>query len=154
MEIIRKQDYVIRAGKQNKYSKWQLPFSGSRFKYKPKKGKHETMILAVVQRECGTWSLILKEECWKKVSENALLRVIFGLNRDDVTATGKWRAPCFFYFSVCIALQTSADRRLPFSELVLVTLVRWYLVGIHRGGIGTFQGVYLIYVGEQKERKT
>jgi hypothetical protein len=44
------------------------------------------------------------------VSENALLRIIFGLNRDDETATGKITLSneerLVLYFSVCIALHS------------------------------------------------
>jgi len=38
---------------------------------------------------CETWSLTLREECRLKVSENRVLRRIFGPRRDEVT--GEWR---------------------------------------------------------------
>jgi len=39
--------------------------------------------------ECETWSLILREERRLRVSENRVLRGIFGTKRDEVT--GEWR---------------------------------------------------------------
>jgi hypothetical protein len=50
---------------------------------------HRTIILPVVLYECETWSLTLKEECRLRVSENRMLRRIFGPKRDEVT--GEWR---------------------------------------------------------------
>ena len=38
---------------------------------------------------CETWSLILREERRLRVSENRLLRRIFGPKRDEIT--GEWR---------------------------------------------------------------
>ena len=38
---------------------------------------------------CETWSLILREERRIRVSENRVLRRIFGPRRDEVT--GEWR---------------------------------------------------------------
>ena len=38
---------------------------------------------------CETWSLILREEFRLRVSENRVLRRIFGTKRDGVT--GEWR---------------------------------------------------------------
>jgi len=38
---------------------------------------------------CETWSLTLMEEHSLRVSENWLLRRMFGLNRDELT--GEWR---------------------------------------------------------------
>ena len=37
---------------------------------------------------CETWSLTLKEECRLRVSENRILRRIFGLKRNE---NGQWR---------------------------------------------------------------
>jgi hypothetical protein len=39
--------------------------------------------------KCETWSLTLREEHILRVSENRVMRRIFGLIRDEVT--GKWR---------------------------------------------------------------
>ena len=46
-------------------------------------------VLPVVLYGCGTWSLILREECRLRVSENRMLRRIFGPKRNEVT--GEWR---------------------------------------------------------------
>ena len=45
----------------------------------------ETIILPVVLYGCETWSLTLREERRLRVSENRVLRRIFGLKRDGVT---------------------------------------------------------------------
>jgi len=50
---------------------------------------YRTIILPVVLYGCETWSLILREEMKLRVSENMLLRRIFGPRRDEVT--GEWR---------------------------------------------------------------
>jgi hypothetical protein len=50
---------------------------------------YRTIILPVVLCECETGSLTLTEEQRLKVSENRVLRRIFGPNRDEVT--GGWR---------------------------------------------------------------
>ena len=50
-----------------------------------------TIILSVVWYGCGTWSLTVREERRLRVSENRVLRRIFGLKRDGVT--GEWRKP-------------------------------------------------------------
>jgi hypothetical protein len=47
------------------------------------------IILPVVLYGCETWSLILREEHRLKVSENRVLRRIYGPKRDEVT--GEWR---------------------------------------------------------------
>jgi hypothetical protein len=47
------------------------------------------IILPVVLYGCETWSLILSEERSPRVSENRVLRRIFGPKRDEVT--GEWR---------------------------------------------------------------
>jgi len=48
-----------------------------------------TIILPVVMYGCETWSLILREERKLRVSENIVLRRIYGPRRDEVT--GDWR---------------------------------------------------------------
>jgi hypothetical protein len=49
---------------------------------------YKTIILPVVLYACETWSLTLKEEHRLRVSENRVLRRIFGPKRDEVT--GEW----------------------------------------------------------------
>ena len=46
-------------------------------------------MLPVVLYGCGTWSLILREECRLRVSENRMLKRIFGPKRNEVI--GEWR---------------------------------------------------------------
>jgi hypothetical protein len=50
---------------------------------------YKTIIPPVVLYGCETWFLILKEEHIIRVSENRILRTVFGPNRDEVT--GEWR---------------------------------------------------------------
>ena len=53
------------------------------------KQHYRTIILSVVLYGCETWSLKLREERKLRVSENMVLRRIFGPRRDEVT--GEWR---------------------------------------------------------------
>jgi hypothetical protein len=46
---------------------------------------YRTIILPVVLYECETWSLTLREERRLRVSENRVLRRVFGPKRDEVT---------------------------------------------------------------------
>jgi len=50
---------------------------------------YRTIILPVTLYGCETWSLILREERKPRVSENMVLRRIFGPGRDEVTV--EWR---------------------------------------------------------------
>jgi hypothetical protein len=50
---------------------------------------YKTTILPVVLYGCETWSLTLREGHRLRVFENRVLRIIFGLRRDDVTE--EWR---------------------------------------------------------------
>ena len=50
---------------------------------------YRTIILPVVLYGCETWSLTLREEHRLRVSENRVLRRVFGPKRDGVT--GEWR---------------------------------------------------------------
>ena len=49
---------------------------------------YRTIILPAVLYGCETWSLIWREECRLRVSENRVLRRVFGLRRDKVA--GEW----------------------------------------------------------------
>ena len=51
--------------------------------------RYGTIILSVVLYGCETWSFTLREERRLRVSENRLLRRIFGPKRDK--ETGEWR---------------------------------------------------------------
>jgi len=62
----------------------------SRFLSKNLKIKiYRTIILPVVLYGCETWSLTLREERRLRVSENSVLRKVYGPKRDEVT--GEWR---------------------------------------------------------------
>ena len=50
---------------------------------------YRTIILPVVLCGCETWSLTLTEERSLRVSENRVLRRIFGPKRDEVTGYGE-----------------------------------------------------------------
>ena len=50
---------------------------------------YRTTILPVVLYGCETWSLTLREERKLRVSDNMVLRRIFGPRRDEIT--GDWR---------------------------------------------------------------
>jgi len=50
---------------------------------------YRTIILPVVLNWCESWSLTLREEHGVRVSENTVLRKIFGSKRDKIT--GEWR---------------------------------------------------------------
>ena len=50
---------------------------------------YRTIILPVVLHGCKTWSLILREERRLRVSENRVLRRVFGPKRDEVTGMEK-----------------------------------------------------------------
>ena len=50
---------------------------------------YRIIILHVVMNGCETWSLTLREERRLRVSENRVLRRIFGLKRDEVTGSGE-----------------------------------------------------------------
>jgi hypothetical protein len=50
---------------------------------------YRTIILPVVLYGCETWSLTLREERRLRVSENRVLRRVFGHKRDEVTGMEK-----------------------------------------------------------------
>ena len=50
---------------------------------------YRTIILPFVLYGCETWSLTLREERRLRVSENTVIRKIFGSGSDEVT--GEWR---------------------------------------------------------------
>jgi hypothetical protein len=49
---------------------------------------YKSIILPVILYVCETWSLTFREEQRQRVSENRVLRRIFGPKRDEVT--GEW----------------------------------------------------------------
>ena len=55
---------------------------------------HRTVILPFVLYECETWLLTLRDERRLRVSENRVLRRIFGHNRDEVTVGKRSLTKC------------------------------------------------------------
>ncbi|KAJ4441191.1 hypothetical protein ANN_11042 [Periplaneta americana] len=65
---------------------------------------YKTVISPVVLYGCETWTLILRDEQRLRVSENKVLKKIFGAKRDEVT--GEWRK---LYKAELHALYSSPD---------------------------------------------
>jgi len=74
---------------QTEFRQFLLSFGAEYFvfslQYKNSKIKTYSIILPVVLCGCETWSLTLREERRLRVSENRVLRRIFGAERDEVT---------------------------------------------------------------------
>jgi hypothetical protein len=64
---------------------------------------YKTMILPVVLYRCETWSLTLREGPRLKVSENRVLRRIFGPQRYEII--GGWRTCIMGSFIICTLRQ-------------------------------------------------
>ena len=64
---------------------------------------YRTIILPVVLYGCETWSLTLREDRRLRVSENRVLRRIFGPRRDKVTGNGE--NYIMMSLMICTALQ-------------------------------------------------
>jgi hypothetical protein len=73
--------------------KCRLPFSSelspSLLSKNMKTKIYRTIILPVVLNLCESWSLTLREEHGVRMSENTVLRKIFGSKRDKII--GDWR---------------------------------------------------------------
>jgi len=92
---------------------------------------YRTIILPVVLYGCETWSLTLSEERRLRVSENRVLRRIFGPKRDEVT--GEWR-------------------KLHNEELnnLYIIIIIWEG---HVARMGEGRGVYRVLVGKPEGRR-
>jgi hypothetical protein len=75
---------------------------------------YRTIILPDVLCGCGTWSLIVREECRLRVFKNGVLRRIFGPKRNEVT--GEWRRlhnkELYALYSSPNIIQVTKSRRL------------------------------------------
>jgi hypothetical protein len=90
---------------------------------------------------CKTWSLTLRKETRLRVSENRVLRRIFGRNRDEVT--GEWRRlhnkELYALYSSPNIIREIKSRRL-----------RW---AGHVARIGERGGAYRALVGKPEGRR-
>jgi hypothetical protein len=101
---------------------------------------YKTIILPVVLYGCETWSLTQREEHRLRVSENRVLRRIFGPKRDEVT--GEWRK---FHSEELHNLYSSPD----IIRQVKSGRMRW---AGNVARMGEERKVYKVLVGSPKER--
>ena len=102
---------------------------------------YRTIILPVVLYGCETWSLTLWEECRLTVSENSVLRRIFGPRRDEVTR--EWRR-----------LQNEELNDLYSSpNIVRVIKSRRMRLAGHVARMGEERGVYRVLVGKPEGKR-
>ena len=101
---------------------------------------YRTTILPVVLCGCETWSLTLREERKLRVSENMVLRRIFGPRREEVT--GEWRRlyneELNDLYSLPNIVRVMKSRRM-----------RW---AGHVARMGEGRGVYRVLVGKPEGR--
>ena len=101
---------------------------------------HRIIILPVVSYGCGTWSLTMREERRLRVSENRVLKRIFGPKRDEVI--GQWRK---LHNEELNNLYCSPN----FVRAIKSRRMRW--TG-HVARMGDRRGVYKVLVGKLMER--
>jgi hypothetical protein len=99
---------------------------------------YRTIIFPVVLYGCETWSLTLQEERKLRVSENMVLRRIFGPRRDEVTR--EWRR---VHNEELNDLYSSPN-------IVLVIKSRRMRWAGHVARMGEEKGVYRVLVGKSK----
>jgi hypothetical protein len=120
------------------YHSVQSPLSSYLLSRTVKVKTHKIVIVLVVLYWCETWSHTLKEKHRLRVSENRVLRRIFGPKMDEVTA--EWRKFHSeelhnFYSSLTIIRQIKSRR------------MRW---AGHVACMGEKKKVYKVLVGEPK----
>jgi hypothetical protein len=101
---------------------------------------YKTVILPVVLYGCETWSLTLREERRLRVSENRVLRTIFGPKREE---DGSWRK---LHNDELHSLYSS-------SNIVRVTKLRRMRWAEHVARMGEGRGVYRVLVGRPKVKR-
>jgi len=101
---------------------------------------HTTIILPVVLYGCETWSLTLREEQRLRVSENRVLRRIFGPKMDEITR--EWRK---LYKEELNDLYSSPN-------VIWVIKLRKRGVG-HVACMGKSRDVYRILVGKPERKR-
>jgi hypothetical protein len=100
---------------------------------------YKTVTLAVVLCRCGTWSLTLREEHRLRVSENRVLRRIFGPKREK---NGSWRK---LHNEELHSLYSSPN----IVRMIKSRRMRW-TVQVARMGKG--RGAYRVWLGGPKVR--
>jgi hypothetical protein len=104
-------------------------------------GKCWDLMKACVLYGCETWSITLREERRLRVSENRVLRRIFGPKRDEVT--GEWRK-----------LRKEDLNDLYFSPNIVWVIksrrMRW---AVHVARIGERRDVYRVLVGKPEGKR-
>jgi hypothetical protein len=101
---------------------------------------HRSIILPVVVYECETWPLTLREERRLRVSENRVLRRIFGPMRDEVT--GEW-----------IKLQNELNGLCSSTNIFRVIKSRRMRWAGHVARIGEGRGIYRVVVGKREGKR-
>jgi hypothetical protein len=102
---------------------------------------YRTLNLSVVLYGCVTWSLTLREERRLRVSENRVLRKVFGPKRDEVT--GEWRK-----------LHKEEQNDLYFSpKIVRVVKSRRIRFAGHVARMGEEKGVHRLLVGKPEGKR-
>ena len=102
---------------------------------------YRTIILSVVMYGCETWSLTTREQRRLRVSENRVLRRIFGPKRDKVTV--EWKKLCN---------EELNDLYSPPNIICVIKLRRMRWVG-HMGHMGERRVVYRVLVGKPEGKR-
>jgi hypothetical protein len=102
---------------------------------------YKTIILPVVLYGCETWSLTLREEHRLRVSENRVLRRMFGPKRDEVM--GEWRK---LHSEELHNLCSSPD----IIRQIKSRRMRW---AGHVARMGDEREVYKVLVGKQEGKR-
>jgi hypothetical protein len=97
---------------------------------------HKIIIFPVVLYGCETWSMTLRRERRLRVSENRVLRKIFGPKKDNVTR--EWRK---LHNEELIDMYSSPNS----FRVIKLRTIRW--VG-HVANMGEMRGVYSVLVGK------